>query len=388
MVKVVCYLFSLLIISSVFHVEALAKELNPSTIKKVQSATVLLIAYDAGAQETGQGTGFFVTSKGDLVTNWHIINGASSALIKTKNGAIFKVKGILAKNEKRDLVKLAIDAKDINFPFIKLATSALFEGQQIAVIGNPQGLESTVSTGIISAIRDLNDKDRIIQISAPISPGSSGSPVINMDGNVIGVASFQVVKGQNLNFAVPATEIAKLKQSQGAKIIPVGGDSEGSEKEQIASAKINTSVQVKANSWMRIVDEAYKEESMEDFHRRISASCPEWLKGKLMRTVRVTVQFLRPCVASRGMSDDEATSRFLQDPVALMTNEEYFLSFRCADGLKIFCSYFSSKGVEIGTQGSFIRAIDGQKRVISGEKDSTVFVIPEEATQWYVWLSK
>jgi tetratricopeptide (TPR) repeat protein len=87
------------------------------------------------------------------------------------------------------------------------------EGQDIVVIGNPLGLESTVSAGIVSAVRDIPAFGKILQITAPISPGSSGSPVINSKGEVIGVATLIVTKGQNLNFAVPSDKIIALKET-------------------------------------------------------------------------------------------------------------------------------------------------------------------------------
>ena len=91
-------------------------------------------------------------------------------------------------------------------------------GERIIVYGSPLGLENTVSDGIVSAIRDIPDYGRIIQITAPISPGSSGSPVLNMQGEVIGIASFQMVEGQNLNFAIPSEKITSLILTEENKI--------------------------------------------------------------------------------------------------------------------------------------------------------------------------
>ncbi len=85
------------------------------------------------------------------------------------------------------------------------------EGESIVVIGNPFGLEGSVSNGIVSAVREISGYGRIIQITAPISPGSSGSPVVNMFGQVIGVATLQAEEGQSLNFAVPAERISHLR---------------------------------------------------------------------------------------------------------------------------------------------------------------------------------
>jgi len=83
-------------------------------------------------------------------------------------------------------------------------------GERIIVYGSPLGLEKTVSDGIVSAIREVPGHGTLIQITAPISPGSSGSPVLNMKGEVIGIATFQFIKGKNLNFAIPSKRVARL----------------------------------------------------------------------------------------------------------------------------------------------------------------------------------
>lgn len=85
------------------------------------------------------------------------------------------------------------------------------EGESVVVIGNPFGLEGSVTNGIVSAVRDIPTFGRIIQITAPISPGSSGSPVVNMQGQVIGVATLQVTGGQSVNFAIPSERISQLE---------------------------------------------------------------------------------------------------------------------------------------------------------------------------------
>ncbi len=85
------------------------------------------------------------------------------------------------------------------------------EGESVVVIGNPFGLEGSVTNGIVSAVRDIPTFGRIIQITAPISPGSSGSPVVNMQGQVIGVATLQITGGQSVNFAIPSERISQLQ---------------------------------------------------------------------------------------------------------------------------------------------------------------------------------
>jgi S1-C subfamily serine protease len=92
-------------------------------------------------------------------------------------------------------------------------------GEKVVVIGTPLGLAQTVSDGIVSAIREVPGFGKIIQMTAPISPGSSGSPVLNMKGEVVGVVTFLLVAGQNLNFAIPGDRIAQMPLGAG-KTLP------------------------------------------------------------------------------------------------------------------------------------------------------------------------
>ena len=92
--------------------------------------------------------------------------------------------------------------------------------ERIVVVGSPMGLEQTVSEGIISSVREIPTVGRVFQMSAPISPGSSGSPVVSTKGQVIGIATFQFIQGQNLNFAVTAQQIMALKKFADTKSVP------------------------------------------------------------------------------------------------------------------------------------------------------------------------
>lgn len=194
-------------------INTFAQQNISSLVKKVQPAVVLIIAHDTIGNKSSQGSGFFVSQKGELITNWHVIRNTTMAMVKTATGAIFEVKGIVAKDEKRDIVKLVIDSKDISFPYLKLSNSLPDVGERILVLGNPEGLEATITDGLVSAIREIDDIGNIIQISAPISPGSSGGPVININGDVVGIVSFGLKEGENLNFAYSAEDILRLSKS-------------------------------------------------------------------------------------------------------------------------------------------------------------------------------
>src|SRR5712671_997815 len=110
-----------------------------------------------------------------------------------------------------DLAVLRIEAPAGQVRPLLLDKTSPQEGESVVVIGNPFGLEGSVTNGIVSAVRDIPTFGRIIQITAPISPGSSGSPVVNMQGQVIGVATLQITGGQSINFAIPSERISQLQ---------------------------------------------------------------------------------------------------------------------------------------------------------------------------------
>ncbi|MCX5633376.1 MAG: tetratricopeptide repeat protein [Phycisphaerae bacterium] len=182
-------------------------------VKKVKPSVVLIETFGKDNKPIGQGSGFFIDNKGSLITNHHVIEGAYSATIKTSTGKEYPVQGIVAKDTEADIVKLVVNLPDANMTFLNLSVNVPSEGEDIFVIGNPLGLESTVSTGIVSAVRDIPAFGKILQITAPISHGSSGSPVINSKGEVIGIATLIVTEGQNLNFAIPSDKIIALKET-------------------------------------------------------------------------------------------------------------------------------------------------------------------------------
>ena len=182
-------------------------------VKKVKPCVVLIETFDKDNKPIGRGSGFFIDNKGSLITNHHVIEGAYSATIKTSTGKEYPVQGIVAKDAEADIVKLVVNLPDANITFLNLSVNVPSEGEDIFVIGNPLGLESTVSSGIVSAVRDIPAFGKILQITAPVSPGSSGSPVINSKGEVIGIATLVVTEGQNLNFAIPSDKIIALKET-------------------------------------------------------------------------------------------------------------------------------------------------------------------------------
>jgi serine protease Do len=135
-----------------------------------------------------------------------VIDGATSLGGRTVQGAIFVLDQIVAVSRDQDLALLKFKVQDT--PFLKLGSSAnSVEGQKVLVIGNPEGFQGTVSDGIIAAFREGRS---YTQITAPISPGSCGSPVLDESGQVIGLARLVYMAGQNLNFAISSETITNF----------------------------------------------------------------------------------------------------------------------------------------------------------------------------------
>lgn len=192
----------LLVAFSICLLEAQIVELTD----KVSPSVVSLSVETNNANYSG--TGFFVDSNGIVATNYHVVDGARKITAKTKGGVNLFCKGVLSLDKDKDLALLKFAAK--NQPALKLGEyGKIKQGESIVVIGSPKGLEQTVSNGIVSAMREENSW-HTVQITAPISPGSSGSPVVNMNGEVLGVATYNVVDSQNLNFASSVRHLAVM----------------------------------------------------------------------------------------------------------------------------------------------------------------------------------
>ena len=189
----------------------------PTLIKRIAPSTIIVFTYDNKGEFLQLGSGFFISQNGDVITNYHVIQGASSAEIKTSDEKTYPITYIVAGDEQNDVIRLSVNIPSQYVYPLSLSQTIPEVGERIIVYGSPLGLENTVSDGIVSAIRDIPDYGRIIQITAPISPGSSGSPVLNMQGEVIGIASFQMVEGQNLNFAIPSEKIVNLNLKEEKK---------------------------------------------------------------------------------------------------------------------------------------------------------------------------
>src|SRR5687768_12210684 len=189
-----------------------AEESLPTLVKRVKPAVVAIATYDASGEALMTGSGFFLRP-GQVVTNLHVVRGAARAEIKTLDGKgkVYPITGALAVDEEGDLALLNIEMPLQPVRGSELASELPDEGEPIFVIGNPLKLEGSVSDGIVSAVREVPNSYRIIQITAPISHGNSGSPVFNLRGQVLGVVTVKVTNGQNINLAIAAARVGALR---------------------------------------------------------------------------------------------------------------------------------------------------------------------------------
>lgn len=209
----------------------------PELAAQAKPAVVLLTVLDTSGRKIGTGTGFFISADGRVVTNYHVIEGGADVRITLSSGKDIRALGILVADEIKDIAILKADGDA--FPSLPLGdTKTVRAGDGVVVIGSPRGLSGTLSEGIVSAIREdglgiederadlmpADKKERLrawsIQITAAVSPGSSGSPIMTRNGEVIGVAVGIRSDGQSLNFGVPIDVPKALLTSLGPDANP------------------------------------------------------------------------------------------------------------------------------------------------------------------------
>jgi len=199
--------------------EAVAKDLV-ELVGKIEHSVVRIDT------DLGQGSGVVIDDRGVVLTNFHVVEGATKAMVSLRDGKLMKVSGYLVADSLHDLAVLKVDAFD-KPRAIKLAADLPRIGQEVAAFGSPRGLSFSTSDGIVSAIRTGNEiveslgrefysrlgytlDARWIQTTAPISPGNSGGPLVTMGAELVGLNTWHRPDGQNLNFAISIVDIHAL----------------------------------------------------------------------------------------------------------------------------------------------------------------------------------
>ena len=188
------------------------------------SAAVVRIETDDGL-----GSGAIISDRGFVLTNFHVVNGATKVTVVTRGGKSVAAAGFLVAEPRRDLAVLKIEPLAEAKP-LKIAEALPQIGERVAAFGNPRGFSFSTSEGIVSAIRPgreiagvigaeayhelgYDDDATWVQTTAPISPGNSGGPLVNMNVELVGLNTWTSARGQNLNFAISATDIKRIVQS-------------------------------------------------------------------------------------------------------------------------------------------------------------------------------
>ncbi len=165
------------------------------------------------------GSGFIISPDGYIVTNYHVVQGADLINVNLQ-GSSEEAESIAAKligfDKETDIALLKVDVKDKKLPFLTFANSDKARvGEWVMAIGNPFGLDHTVTSGILSAKgRNINSGpfDNYLQTDASINPGNSGGPLINMEGQVVGINTAIIASGQGIGFAIPSTMASTIAE--------------------------------------------------------------------------------------------------------------------------------------------------------------------------------
>jgi len=192
----------LLILLGIFVCFVSCQKSLKDIIKEAEEATFIIYTYDEFGSPAGSGSGFFIETNGTGITNYHVLNGSVKAIIKTADEKEYEIDSIIASDKDWDIVKFSIKNNGDTFSPLKFSKKKIEKGDIVYNISSPLGLEKTVSNGIVSSLREDKQHGEIVQVTAPISSGSSGSPILDEKGDVFAVATFVRRGGQNLNFGV------------------------------------------------------------------------------------------------------------------------------------------------------------------------------------------
>jgi S1-C subfamily serine protease len=212
---------SLIAILALLPVTVLAQSLAPTApqsfdsteIAKKIAPTVVLIK---GKTDTGDllGTGFIISSDGKIATNLHVIKDLREGGVQLASGEKFDSFSVLAFDARKDIAIIKIPGFDL--PFVPLGNSnAVQVGDSVLIMGSPLGLQGSVTTGVISSVRDdpFGGGFKVLQTDAAANPGNSGGPMVDGQSEVIGIVTFKIDGGENLNFAIPINYLRGLMES-------------------------------------------------------------------------------------------------------------------------------------------------------------------------------
>lgn len=183
-------------------------ETVPEIVETVSPAIVKIVTFDTNGSEAGQGSGFFISQEGAILTNAHVVKNAYSARVISGMGPFDSVR-ILYRDDSRDLALIKVETSAAR-PLFIAKDIALKPGERVLAIGNPFGLEKAVTEGLIGGVRNTKQGMELIQSSVHVYPGSSGGPLLDFSGQVIGITTSSIEGAENLSFSVGATTISEF----------------------------------------------------------------------------------------------------------------------------------------------------------------------------------
>lgn len=178
----------------------------------VRQSTVIIYATDEAAEQYSSGSGFFINTNGTIATNYHVIEGAAYLLIKPSGKEDYYTASVLSTDEANDLALLQIDATYTITDYLTFSDKKVNVGDSVYVSGYPRGIDLTISNGIVSNNEHYatDEAAEYYMITAAVSPGNSGGPVVNESGKVIGIATAKYEDAENVNLARPISYLKAL----------------------------------------------------------------------------------------------------------------------------------------------------------------------------------
>lgn len=204
---------------------------GPTITQRVAPTVALVLVGDGGGRLSQTGSGIIVRPDGVLLTAYHLIQDAKEIQVRLQDGEAYDRVELLAVDERRDVAALRISATGL--PVLPVAApGTVLAGEAVYVISHPQGLGWTVSEGVLSAVRPAEEVEgagegyRLLQFTAAVSPGSSGAPLVNARGELLGIVTRSAVgwRAQSLNFAVPLPSVLGLTEGKGGFLLGSGSE--------------------------------------------------------------------------------------------------------------------------------------------------------------------
>lgn len=197
----------IIVVFLLFPINGLAASNLVKLYEASKASVVSIVSVDEKDKIIATGSGFYIDNGKKVVTNYHVIEKANEIKVINTDGNEINIKNVSHISKKKDIVILAL--RKAGKP-LQLSKTTPKVGENVITIGNPRGLENTLSTGIISGVRVI-DGITLLQTTTPVSPGSSGGPLMTMNGRVVGVTTFYLKESQNVNFAVSTIDLSSLK---------------------------------------------------------------------------------------------------------------------------------------------------------------------------------